>query len=74
MTGIFVQRYEKSLHNFNPDNVEGEGVKICEECLSKTTLNVFSFYQLPNDVYLHLSVYLSLKLKQTEKVTDLILY
>lgn len=74
MTGIFVQRCEKFLHNFYPDNVEGEGVKKCEECLSKTTLNVFSFYLLPNDVYLHLNVYLLLKLKPTEKVTELALY
>lgn len=30
MTGTFVQRREKFLHNFYSDNVEGEGVKKCE--------------------------------------------
>lgn len=60
---------EKFLHYFYPDNVEGERVKKCEECLNKTTLNVFSFHQLPNYVYLHLTVYLLLKLRQKQLQT-----
>lgn len=53
MIGTSVQRREKFLPNFYHDNMEGEGVKECEECLSKTTLNVFKqnhikCFQLPS--------------------------